>query len=452
MPSHTIAQNLQRLQTARTNIASAITTKGGTVASGAGFEDFSTAIGTIPSGGSATLITKNISANGTYNAASDSADGYSSVTVAVPNTYSAGDEGKVVSNGALVAQTAYPSTVTTNGTITTTTNNSVTIDVPNTYTASDEGKVVSSGALVAQTARPDTITTNGSYITTNYNSVTVNVPTGGGGSSLDTTKMTTFPQLYQSSEPRWEVSSITKLNISEALWTDGTYVYRSSGSTQRVLNAGYTWATKTWTGMDDITQFYGTYTWTDGTNIYFSNGNGYQYVLDKATSTWSEKTWGTNIPTYGTQVWSDGTDIYYSGASVHYVLNKTTGVWDNKTWNGLSVFTGSYIWTDGTDIYYSAGANQYVLDKATSTWSAKTWTGLTNFEGQNVWTLNGTIYHSNGTGNHHQLDKATSTWSAKTWSVDNFKGYDVCRLYNQTFIINTSLAYVLIEPNSYVYK
>ena len=35
------------------------------------------------SGGSATLITKNITANGTYNASSDNADGYSSVTVSV---------------------------------------------------------------------------------------------------------------------------------------------------------------------------------------------------------------------------------------------------------------------------------------------------------------------------------------------------------------------------------
>lgn len=51
MPDHTIAENLTRLTTARTDIATAITTKGGTVATGAGFEDFPTAIGTIPSGG-----------------------------------------------------------------------------------------------------------------------------------------------------------------------------------------------------------------------------------------------------------------------------------------------------------------------------------------------------------------------------------------------------------------
>ena len=51
MPEHTIAENLTRLQTARTAIAGAITAKGGTVTSGDGFEDFPTDIATIPSGG-----------------------------------------------------------------------------------------------------------------------------------------------------------------------------------------------------------------------------------------------------------------------------------------------------------------------------------------------------------------------------------------------------------------
>ena len=110
------------------------------------------------SGGGSTLITKNISANGTYNASSDSADGYSQVNVAVPasavdtgtkqitangnnqdvvgyaavdvavpNSYSAGDEGKVVDNGALVAQTAHADVTpsTSDQTIDTTTNNSI---------------------------------------------------------------------------------------------------------------------------------------------------------------------------------------------------------------------------------------------------------------------------------------------------------------------------------------
>lgn len=47
MPN-TIAENLQRLQTATANIATAITTKGGTVSQGDGLEEFAADIATIP--------------------------------------------------------------------------------------------------------------------------------------------------------------------------------------------------------------------------------------------------------------------------------------------------------------------------------------------------------------------------------------------------------------------
>lgn len=50
---HTIAENLTRLQTARTSIANAITAKGGTVTQGDGFEEFPADIASIaglPSG------------------------------------------------------------------------------------------------------------------------------------------------------------------------------------------------------------------------------------------------------------------------------------------------------------------------------------------------------------------------------------------------------------------
>ena len=77
-----------------------------------------------------TFIEKNINQNGVYTALEDSADGYSKVTVDVPNTYTAEDEGKVVDNGALVAQTAMSSEVTENGTVDTTLYNSVTVNVP----------------------------------------------------------------------------------------------------------------------------------------------------------------------------------------------------------------------------------------------------------------------------------------------------------------------------------
>ena len=124
-------------------------------------------------GGSATLIDKDITANGTYNARSDNADGYKKVVVGVPNTYTSADEGKVVDSGALEAQTSK--SIDANGTYNTTLNNEVVVTVPNSYTQSDEGKVVSQGTLVAQTAYPSTVTQNGTIDTTLNNSVTVDV-------------------------------------------------------------------------------------------------------------------------------------------------------------------------------------------------------------------------------------------------------------------------------------
>lgn len=73
------------------------------------------------------LISKFITRNGTYIAANDGADGYSTVTVDVTPEFTAADEGKVVENGALVAQTSLA--VTENGTYDTTTNNEVVVNV-----------------------------------------------------------------------------------------------------------------------------------------------------------------------------------------------------------------------------------------------------------------------------------------------------------------------------------
>ena len=63
------------------SVANAIRTKGGTSSQLSFPDGFISAIGDISTGGS-TLVTKLITENGTYNAASDNADGYSSVTVA----------------------------------------------------------------------------------------------------------------------------------------------------------------------------------------------------------------------------------------------------------------------------------------------------------------------------------------------------------------------------------
>lgn len=84
--------NLQRLSDARDDIYEAIINKGGTASSLDGFEDFAGDIATIT------------------------------------NQYTAVDEGKVVSNGALVAQTS--TNISANGTVNTTTNNEVVVNVP----------------------------------------------------------------------------------------------------------------------------------------------------------------------------------------------------------------------------------------------------------------------------------------------------------------------------------
>lgn len=78
-------------------------------------------------GSSVTVEPLTVTQNGTQIAPSGKA--YSPVTSNVPNSYGASDEGKVVSNGALVAQTAH-APVTQNGTIDTTLYNSVPVNVP----------------------------------------------------------------------------------------------------------------------------------------------------------------------------------------------------------------------------------------------------------------------------------------------------------------------------------
>lgn len=76
-------------------------------------------------GGDISVVSKSISSNGTYTAPAGKA--YSPVTVDVPNSYAAGDEGKVVSNGELVAQGS--DSVTQNGTVDTTLINSLLVNV-----------------------------------------------------------------------------------------------------------------------------------------------------------------------------------------------------------------------------------------------------------------------------------------------------------------------------------
>lgn len=249
-----------------------------------------------------------------------------------------------------------------------------------------------------------------------------------------------------------------------------------------------TWESMNWTGL---TTYSGAYVWTDGTNIYYSKGSSGQYVLDKSTKTWSEKTWnGTidgDIPvrwvlgSLGNEIWSDGTDIYASSVYEHisggvsYTIPYTIRLdKSNSTWSAVSLigfpsdkdFRGGNIWNVGNDVYYSAGDTQYTFNKATLTWSVKTWSigvpfyksdlciinkktylaysgkwyvydatdkqfhettfsydsgvSVWNFIPQNVWTDGKRSYLSQGNIQYWLDDK---TWRVKTWSgLTNFVG------------------------------
>ena len=348
-------------------------------------------------GGKVVIAEKTITANGTYNAVDDNANAY----------------------------------------------NPVTVNVPNSYTAQDEGKVVSSGALVSQTAYPSTITQNDTYDTTNYNSITVNVTEKTNWLNSPIGKCRPTCSKWMDAK-YWIPKTWTGLTNFDGnyIWTDGTDIYFSIGSNQYVLDKSTsTWTTKTWNGYNNIL---GEEIWTDGENIYYSN-NTYQYVLDKSTSTWVASR--NQIGTYGSKIWSDGENIYSSYDVNQYVFNKSTSTWTAKTWTGLTNPSGNYIWTDGENIYYSLSSTQYVLDKATSTWTAKTWTGLTNFNGDYIWTDGINIYYTDGSSTRYMLNKETSTWSTRVWTgLTNFNGKNIWTDGTDIYYSYGSNQYVLSTP------
>lgn len=354
--SNSIADNLIQLKTDKENIQNSLQAKGVLNVSTHGFNDFANDISNIE------------------------------------NSYSLSDEGKVVSNGELVSQTS--TNITTNGTYNTTLNNSVIIDVPNTYQNEDEGKVVSNGSLISQTST--TVTDNGTIDTTANNEVVVNVPKSG-----------------------YNNPTYKKMGRCKPISNKYQFYYMPY------------FKSVTWSGT--TSDFNPNYVWTDGTNIYCSIPNYstyYHYKLDKSTKTWSQyNAWQyTQYNNFtGDNVWSDGSKLYCSSGSSQFVWNKSSSTWTNKTWNGMSSFTGSNIWSDGTNIYYSYHSTNssyhYVLDKSTSTWSQKTWTGLTIFNGSDIWTDGDNIYFSGYPGysgtsvtRHYKLNTTTSTWSQISFS------------------------------------
>ena len=258
------------------------------------------------------------------------------------------------------------------------------------------------------------------------------------------------PEPEPTTKDTWSVKTwrgLTSLD-GKNIWTDGTNVYYSSLSSNYVLNKETsTWETKDWGSRNPL----GSDVWTDGTNIYYSGFNTYppdtstHYVFDKETSTWSDKTWSGLTAFNGKNIWTDGTNVYYSNQTTHYVLNKSTSTWSVVTWNGLSSFDGRRVWTDGTNIYYSTGTSQYVLNRETSTWTGKRW-NKTITEGYRIWTDGESVYYSGSTA-QYVLNKELMQWEDKVWyGLTSFDGDDVWTDGNRIYYSSGSTNYILSKP------
>lgn len=228
------------------------------------------------------------------------------VTVDVPNTYTAEDEGKVVDGGALISQTQK--NIGANGTHDTTVNDVVEVDVPNSYTDADEGKVVDNGALVEQGSLA--VSANGTYDTTKKNQVTIDVPTGDEWEEV---------LLWENPDPTQSVNAGAELNLAESANTCEYFKLQVTGqnSTQLrtfiVKNDAAYWAV--FVGTNRCCRGFGRNVREDGSYYISVNTDAYQIDHSSSQSTATAYTDRViPISVYGirknrTVLYSDGTFI-----------------------------------------------------------------------------------------------------------------------------------------------
>lgn len=475
-----IATNLQRLVTAKSDIADAITTKGGTVNQGDGFEEFAEDIASIPSGGSVdytvdvkpAIYTKPLlkRVNAVYEPQLPLKKQWKGMSKFSGDKIWSDGTNAYYSGGSVSSQFVLDKETMTWNAKTWNLSN-----IDGSYIWRSGSKIMHSTNVGNSNYYLDLKTGTWKFQSAN-NSDTVTASGSSVGNLGGSAYVNGSKYLLWWNGSGWSIQSSTNgwgyILYPTSLWSFGGYSFYSNGSDQMYMSGGR-WTNKSWNG---VSSFYRSSIWIDEvTNTaYLSSGSSFQYVLDLTTSTWTQKTWFGFTNIYGAYIWSDGTDMYYSKDYVHYKLDRSTSTWipvttwniftdfngsnvwsdgvnvyyssssinkvlisedtwADKNWNGLSNIDATKIWSDGTDIYYSADSSQYVLDKSTSTWNAKTWTGLTSFNGGNIWSDGTDIYYSTS-GSQYVLDKSTSTWSTKQWkkngstsSASYFSAGEICK-------------------------
>ena len=342
-----------------TNIADAIRAKGGTSASMTPAE-MATAIAALPD--EAVLTTKTVTANGTYAASSDSADGYSSVTVNV-------------SGGSLGTKS-----ISANGTYNATDDSldgysAVTVAVPNSYGSGDEGKVVSSGALVAQTAY-GTVTANGTYDTTTNDSITVNVS---GGATLTTKTITTNGTYNASSDSADGYSQVT-VNVSGGA-SDNDLLYHFDGDFKNYGSFPTAWQNKTSLSISDEQSKFGTY------SLKFGDSQVYNNILLDMDFALSNNDFTLDFWCYPTSLTSGTTftcpitlsyrsiGIYISDTYIQFCVAKSSSSWFDTTNRAFSFSTGAWyhiaLVRDGTILHeFVNGTEVGTLDFGSSNFAS----------------------------------------------------------------------------------
>lgn len=155
------------------------------------------------------------------------------------------------------------------------------VNVPNSYTASDEGKVVSNGALVSQAS--DTITANGTYDTTLINDLTVDVDGGIDISDYLDTDITGLTKVYENSGINLNGASIVNTGVllfSSANINKDFKIIMTDVTADKSLNPSASGSDAIFSAKAAASPYPG-FTCRPMASISTNNNNGNIWILDK---------------------------------------------------------------------------------------------------------------------------------------------------------------------------